>query len=169
MVVHHMDGLGPACLLEPQVRAFLPGSRGDPAPETLILDAGEAKVCSPERHMPVAGCANPRPCAWCTVEILDELRGHLLFLIEAVVDIVNLAKAEDLDLVIHQKAENLLLQFPDTAALVAMMPADVVEAEPEHDLAHGDFQVIRDIPMQGFRGCPRHGRECALEHQSYSG
>ena len=64
---------------------------------------------------------------------------------------------------IHQKAENLLLQFPDTAALVAMLPADVVEAEAEHDIAHGDIQVIRDMPMQGLRGCPRHERECALE------
>ena len=171
MVVNHVDGLGPVCALELQVLAFLPVSRGDPAVETLLLGASKAEVCSPERHIVVAGCASPRPrgrlCnaagACCPVEIVDELPGHLLFLIEAVVDIENLAKAEDLDLVIHHKAENLLLQFLDTAALVAMLPADVVEAEPEHGLAHVDSQVIRDIPMQGFRGCPRHERECALE------
>ena len=163
MIVHHMDGLGPACLLEPQVLAFLPGSRGDPAPETLLLGAGEAKVCSPERDIVVAGSTTPRACAWCTVEILDELRRHMFFLIEAVLNIENLAQAEDLDLVIHHKAENLLPQFPDTAALVGILPADVVEAEAEHDIAHGDIQVIRDIPMQGLRGCPRHERECTLE------
>ena len=173
MVVNHVDGLGPVCVLEPQVLASLPGSREDPAVETLLRGAAEAEVCSPERHIVVAGCASPRPqgrlCsaagACCTVEILDELPGHLLFLIAVVVDIENLAKAEDLNLVIHHKAENLLLQFPDTAALVAMLPADVVEAEPEHGLAHVDIQVIRDIPTQGFRGCLRHGRGCALEPQ----
>ena len=173
MVVNHVDPLGPVWVLEPQVLASLPVSRGDPAVETLLLGAAEAEVCSPERHIVVAGCASPRPqgrlCsaagACCPVEMLDELPGHLLFLIEAVVDIENLAKAEDLDLVIHHKAEILLLQFLDTAALVAMLPADVVEAEPEHGLARVAIQVIRDIPTQGFRGCPRHGRGCALEPQ----
>ena len=171
MVVNHVDGLGPVCVLEPHVLASLPGSREDPAVETVLLSTDEAEVCSPERHIVMAGCGSPRPrgrlCnaagACCTVEILDELPGHFLFLIAVVVDIENLAKAEDLNLVIHHKAENLLLQFPDTAALVAVLPADVVEAEPEHGLAHVDIQVIRDIPMQGLRGCHRHERECTLE------
>ena len=113
MVVNHVDGLGPVCVLEPQVLASLPGSREDPAVETVLLSTDEAEVCSPERHIVVAGCASPRPqgrlCsaagACCPVEILDELPGHLLFLIEVVVDIENLAKAEDLNLVIHHKAD----------------------------------------------------------------
>ena len=163
MVVHHINRLGPVCVHELQVLAFLPISRFDPAPETVLRDAGEAKVFSPKRNIVVARRAAPRACACCTVEMLDELRRHLYFLIEAVLNIENLAQAEDLDLVIHHKAENLLPQFPDTAALVGILPADVVEAEAEHDIAHGDIQVIRDIPMQGFRGCPRHERECALE------
>ena len=77
----------------------------------------------------------------------------MLFLIEAVVDIENLAMAEHLDLMMHYKAENLLL-FPDTAALVAMVPADVVEAEPEHDLANDAIHVIQDIRTPSFGGCP---------------
>jgi len=95
--------------------------------------------------------------------MLDELRRHLYFLIEAVLNIENLAQAEDLDLVIHHKAENLLPQFPDTAALVGILPADVVEAEAEHDIAHEDIPVIPGIPIQGLRGCHRHKRECTLE------
>ena len=50
--------------------------------------------------------------ACCPVEVLDELLGHLFFLIEAVVDIENLAMAEHLDLMMHYKAENLLLSLP---------------------------------------------------------
>ena len=114
----------------------------------------------------VAGCASPRPCVSYFVEILEELRGHKLLLIETIVDIEDLAKAEDVDLVIHQKAENLVLQFPDTTALGAMIPADVVETSAERDLADRGIQVLQDIPMQSFRRCLRHGRECALEQKS---
>ncbi len=115
MVVNHVDQLGPVWVREPQVLASLPGSRLDPAVETVLSGAAEAEVCSPQRHIVLAGYASPRPqgrlCsasgACCTIEILNELAGHFPFHIAAVVDIENLAKAEDLDLVIHHKGENL--------------------------------------------------------------
>ena len=114
----------------------------------------------------VARCTRPRPCVCYTVEILEKLTGHTLLLIETIVDIEDLAKAEDVDLVIHQEAENLVPQIPDTTALGAMIPADVVETNAERDLADRGIQVFQDIPMQSFRGCLRHGRECALEQKS---
>ena len=58
MVVNHVDGLGPVCVLEPQVLASLPGSREDPAVETVLLSTDEAEVCSPQRHIVVAAEAS---------------------------------------------------------------------------------------------------------------
>ena len=67
-------------MLEPQVLASLPVSRGHPAVETLLLGAVEAEVCSPQRHIVVAGCASPRPISrlcsaagvCCPLEIFDQ-------------------------------------------------------------------------------------------------
>jgi hypothetical protein len=111
MVVNHVDPLGPVLVREPQVLASLPGSRLDPAVETVLSGAAEAEVCSPQRHIVLASYASPRPqgrlCSACDVEKLDEPAGHFLFNIAAVVDLENFAKAENLDVVIHHKGENL--------------------------------------------------------------
>ena len=67
-------------MLEPQVLAYLPVSRGHPAVETLLLGAVEAEVCSPQSHIVVAGCANLRSIsrlcsaagACCLLEMFDQ-------------------------------------------------------------------------------------------------
>ena len=61
MTINDVDQLRPVVFLEPEVLAFLPGSRGDPAVETSVCDTFEATVRAPDGDIVVAGCASPCP------------------------------------------------------------------------------------------------------------
>ena len=61
MTINDVDQLRPVLILEPEVLALLPDSRGDPAVETFVCDTFEATVRAPDGDIVVAGCASPCP------------------------------------------------------------------------------------------------------------